>query len=333
MTHLSSTWNIRLSLWPFTARSLLTTLASEKGRQMDTLHIKHLLVRTPFERPAKWLQEALATPYRLRHPELRQLHREPDHVERLIRRLVRANSNCIDVGCHLGLVLSRMVRLAPQGRHMAFEPVPRKAAWLREKFPEVDVHQVALSESAGSVIFYEDQQRSGYSGLARPARSRVLSYVVRTAALDDLVGLCRVDFIKVDVEGAELHVLRGATQLLRRDTPPILFESAPDKSGAGKFGYRAADLFRYLTDQMGYLVFNVGDFLAGATHLALKEFLASHQYPFRAMNYLAISGTEVRTTSPLDRAFCTSSKTRSVAGVSAHAVLEQHPAGRMSQQG
>jgi hypothetical protein len=58
-------------------------------------------------------------------------------------------------------------------------------------------------------------------------------------------GLTRVDFVKVDVEGAEMAVLRGAEQLLRRPSPPIwLIEM--NISTSQNFGYSPCDLLRYL---------------------------------------------------------------------------------------
>src|SRR5882672_2577872 len=132
---------------------------------MGLLYFKHLLVRTPLERPAKHLQHLLGLPKRLRHPELRELHLEDDRMHEAMRRLIRPESNCIDIGCHIGATLSLILKLAPRGKHFAFEPVPQKAAWLAGKFPEVIVKPMALSDQTGPLTFTENITRPGFSGL------------------------------------------------------------------------------------------------------------------------------------------------------------------------
>lgn len=62
-------------------------------------------------------------------------------IAQVLALIARPNSNCIDVGAHRGAILSHIVRIAPLGRHVAFEPLPRFAASLRRKFPQVAVHE------------------------------------------------------------------------------------------------------------------------------------------------------------------------------------------------
>jgi FkbM family methyltransferase len=73
--------------------------------------------------------------------------------------------NCIDIGAHLGSVLSIIKELSPRGKHIAIEPVPYKYQWLKQKYPDVEVLQVAVSDTVGEVDFYLQSQRSGFSGL------------------------------------------------------------------------------------------------------------------------------------------------------------------------
>src|SRR5881628_1427037 len=68
-------------------------------------------------------------------------------------RILKPNSNCIDVGCHRGLILRQMLRRAPQGRHFAFEPVPDQFGKLLEKFPNAKIFNVALSDTHGECTF------------------------------------------------------------------------------------------------------------------------------------------------------------------------------------
>jgi FkbM family methyltransferase len=224
------------------------------------------------------------------HPGIKEVYFEGARLDRAMARLVSPTSNCVDVGAHLGSTLSLLVKLAPRGKHMAFEPVARKAGWLREKFPEVDVRDVALGNTSGKVTFSENLSRPGFSGLRAPTdvNDRVREVEVQAACLDDLLAPdYRLDFLKVDVEGAELKVLQGAARALKRDRPTILFESGP--GGAEKFGLSRCDLFSYLTGEQGYAIYMIKDYLAGGGPIDVERFDAAHRYPFQAFNYLAIS--------------------------------------------
>jgi FkbM family methyltransferase len=183
--------------------------------------------------------------------------------------------------------LSLLLRLAPRGRHLAFEPLPQKAAWLRRKFPEVEVHAAALGASSGEVSFVENLTRSSFSGLrARPGATDVTREItVRCERLDDVLGV-RVDFLKADVEGAELMVLQGAAGVQRRDRPALVFESGP--GGAERFGYGRMDLYNYLKG-LGYYIYLFKDYLAGGPPLSPGDFDAAHAYPFAAFNYVAVT--------------------------------------------
>ena len=134
---------------------------------MTWLHVKHLLLRSPLETPAHRLRYLTGFMQRLKHPELREVYLEPDRIEQIMRKSLQPDSNCIDVGCHIGSSLSSMIRYAPRGRHIAFEPIPEKADWIRKKFPEVDVKTMALGDKRETLTFYQNISRPGFSSLAK----------------------------------------------------------------------------------------------------------------------------------------------------------------------
>lgn len=259
---------------------------------MALLYRKHQLIRTPVEGVAKIAQHVVDLAPVLRHPGLWEIYREDGRTDRCMRQLINRTSNCVDVGAHIGSTLSLITRLAPEGRHVAFEPVAMKAGWLRAKFPDVEIHQKAASNCAGTVSFVENVSRPGFSGLAASsdpsaAGDEVREVQVECARLDDVIDPHRrIDFVKIDVEGAELMVLEGAEGLLGRSRPSIVFESGPGR--AEEFGLTKQQLFSFLVDDHGYSVFLFRDHLAGRGPLSLAAFEAAHVYPFAGFNFLAL---------------------------------------------
>lgn len=251
-------------------------------------YFKHVLVRTPLETPAMQIQNLIATKTQHKNPQLHEIQIEPQRIQKLLHRFIQSSSNCIDIGAHLGSVLSDMIRLAPQGRHLAFEPTPYKAKWLRQKFPEVDVFEVALSDRPGQVEFYLNTERSGFSGLSQHMsdNATIKKLSVISDCLDNLVKPDhRIDFIKLDVEGHELGVIRGAETLLKRDRPIILFECT--KSGLTSAGYTSSEVFDFF-NQLQYSIFLPKDIVENGQPLTFSEFDQALQYPFKAFNFIAM---------------------------------------------
>jgi FkbM family methyltransferase len=257
---------------------------------MTWLYFKHLLLRTPLEGPTQRVRRDFDLAVkRLRHPELCEVFLEPDRIEQMMRQVIQPDSNCIDIGCHIGSCLSSITRYAPRGRHLAFEPVPEKASWIRKKFPEVDVKAVALGDKRDKLTFYHNVSQPGLSGFTKDASSQdeIVEITVDCERLDDLVGADRTyAYVKVDVEGAELWVLKGARKMIERDRPIILFESGPNDATA--LGLKREDVFVFVVDELGYEVFMVKDFLEKGRALDLAGFQRAAEYPFQAANFLAI---------------------------------------------
>lgn len=258
---------------------------------MNQLYMKHMLLRTPLERPAQQFRHLAGAWKRYRHPELHEVYLESDRIERALRTILQEDSNCIDIGCHIGSSLSWILGVAPKGKHIAVEPVPEKAAWLKKKFPEVEVRAIALGENPGLVKFYQNKFRPGFSGLSNYSADPqdVIEITVDCHRLDDVVCRDRIyTYIKMDVEGAELLVLKGARELVARDRPVILFESSHD--GAAKLGLKREDLFHFLVHDLAYKILTPKRFLEHGDELDLSEFQKAAVYPFEALNFLALPG-------------------------------------------
>jgi FkbM family methyltransferase len=159
-------------------------------------------------------------------------------LEALLRRWLRPDSPCVDVGAHRGWVLRLILKYAPRGRHYAFEPIPYLYERLARRFPAVEVHPLALCDRAGEATFRHVTADPGLSGLHETGlvagRLASTALTVRTARLDDVVPAdAPVRLVKIDVEGAEAAVLRGARRTLAAHRPIVLFE----------YGAAAADCY------------------------------------------------------------------------------------------
>lgn len=256
---------------------------------MDILYLKHLIATSPLAGPATRLRRLAASPRVLRHPELGLLHQEDAMMDAVLAARLRRDSCCLDVGAHIGSMSHLFRTLAPEGRHALIEASPRKAAWLARRFPEATVHAVAVSDASGEEIsFFENVDAPGYSSLTpRSSRGTVREIRVPCKRIDDLVPEDRrVDLIKIDVEGHEPAALRGAAHTIERNRPVILFEAgaAGDADFADDPG---AEVFRLLTEEMGYAVRPVFGEHFGRGPLSLDAFLACRTYPFLAFNYVA----------------------------------------------
>jgi FkbM family methyltransferase len=159
---------------------------------------------------------------------------EPE-VIRAFRENLRQGDTCIDVGGHIGYLTLLMARtVGPKGKVVTFEPMADTFQVLQENvnlngLKNVTLEQSAVgeSETIGSLVFEANQRLTWTpSATAYGVRGESKSVSVRVASLDHYVrsaGL-RPRLIKIDVEGAELDVLRGARRVLREDGPTVLVE-------------------------------------------------------------------------------------------------------------
>ncbi len=177
---------------------------------------------------------------------------------------------------HEGAVLAEIVRLAPDGRHVAWEPLPELCARTAARFPDVDVRCAALSDRAEERDFVYVTTLPGWSGFrARPYPGDQSTETIRVRAerLDDVLpeGFAPA-LVKIDVEGAELHVLRGAAETLARHRPVVVFEHG--QGAAEHYGATSGEVWDVLA-AAGLRVFD----LAGEGPYSRARFEESFTLP------------------------------------------------------
>ncbi|WP_395397006.1 FkbM family methyltransferase [Novosphingobium sp. BL-8A] len=206
-------------------------------------------------------------------------------AQRLLESLCLPGKAFVDVGAHIGSVIAGVARCCSPSVIIAIEAVPAKAEALRRRFPNATIHGCAAGEEDGEMPFFIDLQRSGYSSLyPRSDREQLQEIRVPIRRLDDLVGTETADVVKIDVEGAELAVLRGGKALLARDKPTIMFESGPEEVG----DYSKTAIWEWL-DRADYDVLLPNRVAHNDPGLSCDGFLEAHLYPRRTTNYFAVA--------------------------------------------
>ena len=208
---------------------------------------------------------------------LSQNHGYDLQTKRILRKHLSTTSNCIDVGCHKGEILELMLAAAPAGHHHGFEPIPHLAAALRQNFSHhsnCSIHTLALGAQSTTADFNHVVSNPSYSGLKKRDYDRPgeVDEIIRVKVerLDDVLPAdFKVDLIKIDVEGGELGVLRGATRILSQYQPLVIFEHG---LGASEHYGSSPDQVHEVLAKAGLEIYLLKDFLSGAAPLSLQEF-------------------------------------------------------------
>lgn len=191
-----------------------------------------------------------------------QGHSEPETAA-LVRALLAPGMAFVDVGAHIGeYTLLAAHRVGESGEVHAFEPDARVHEVLRENVRLngleriVRSHPWAVSDADGEtdLCLGAEPALSSLAAAAPTAAAGPERPRVRTVTLDGYIAGGRVDLVKIDVEGAEMLVLRGAHRLLARapqEAPVLVFECAAHNYA--RFGYAPADVFALLAGA-GYSV-------------------------------------------------------------------------------
>ena len=156
----------------------------------------------------------------------------PDFWEfAFLERFLRPGDTVVDVGANVGVYALFLAKgVGPTGRVLACEPEPTNLDRLKRNIANNHLTQIELVESAigarvGSVSFLAGQDTVGHmvdNGAAGNANHSAASTLeVPITTLDALCNDTRIAFIKVDVEGFEVDVLRGAQELAKKGMPLV----------------------------------------------------------------------------------------------------------------
>lgn len=205
-----------------------------------------------------------------------QLVEEPEMA--LLPSLLRPEDICIDIGANFAYYTIRLARLCPKGKIIAYEPIPstfRIAEKIvrKEGSSHIELHNLGVGEKEATLTFElplqeigtpsagqahmsgRDNKQSQEQGMYTFKNMEKVS--CKVVALDQHLSKSnKIDFIKIDIEGAELFALKGMNQILTKFHPIVLIELCePFMKG---FNYSGSDLVDFMKSH-GYSLFKVAE--------------------------------------------------------------------------
>lgn len=198
-------------------------------------------------------------------------------TKQIMKRTIKSGSNCLDIGCHKGEILEIIVKLAPKGKHYAFEPIPPYYEHLQHRFgSQATIFPYALSDSSCTSTFHFVKNAPAYSGLEKREykveNPEIEEINVELRPLDELIPQeTPINFVKIDVEGGEFGVLKGGRKLLSAQRPLIIFECG--KGASDYYGTKPGELYDYVCDEIGLKISLLQSFLHGKTSLNRQAFI------------------------------------------------------------
>ena len=177
-------------------------------------------------------------------------------VQEALRRLIAPGAVVSDVGANVGFFTILGARLVgPQGRVVAFEPVPACARAVASNialnhFARAEIREVAVGAASGRdrLLVVGEASWSHLASTGRHAEVRA-EIAVDVVAIDELVGAGEIpppDVLKIDTEGAELQAIEGARETIARHRPAIVCEL-----------HDTNEQFVALMDELGYTTTNL----------------------------------------------------------------------------
>ena len=228
----------------------------------------------PFGKTLRWINPKAYEVVRWEIARLgliRRISEKPMGQHVLLPLIVHIGDTVFDVGANTGQFTLPLARLVgARGRVHSFEPISGTFSELEmnvrreELSSRVILNQLALGESARMATFTIPQEKPTQATLVphdteswanyQTERTKYVTETCKVITLDDYVKenkIGDISFLKCDVEGGELQVLKGGTGVLRNPNPPILMLEVFE-GWTKDFGYCPRDLLEFLSKEAGY---------------------------------------------------------------------------------
>jgi FkbM family methyltransferase len=183
----------------------------------------------------------------------------------MMYRLIPESAVVFDIGANIGWYCNHIAATRINSTVFGFEPIPETFGLLSSnsalnELPNLQVRQMAFSEKPEELTFYFSPRQTGASSSKNITdNSEMVELKIKSTTVDDFMETNQTagpDFIKCDVEGAELMVFRGAMRTIEKYQPVVFSEML--RKWSARFGYHPNDIIS-LFASLGYQCFFTED--------------------------------------------------------------------------
>lgn len=185
-----------------------------------------------------------------------------------LKSFLKSDMTFVDIGANQGEFTLFAAKILQQGRVISFEPTPYQLGLLKKnielnEFDNIELNEYGLLDKEGEFEVYTTYetelhggQHEGLSSIFKSETRQEVEAVIQLKVFDDeyFDKLNRLDFVKIDIEGAELPALKGMIQSLKKFKPMLLIEM--NKTTFNEAGYSMQEVLDFLNN-LGYKPFNL----------------------------------------------------------------------------
>jgi FkbM family methyltransferase len=180
----------------------------------------------------------------------------------LLLKLTKDGFSVFDIGSNFGWYSLNIARHFPNCKIYSFEPIPKTFNYMKanvklNNFKNIDIYNFGFSNEEKEIIFYYYSAGSGNASLKNLSdRNKAEKIKCLVKKMDDFIDKSNVElnFIKCDVEGAELLVFQGGLKSIRKYKPIIFAEIL--RKWTKKFNYNPNEIIKLLSN-IGYICFTL----------------------------------------------------------------------------